>query len=183
MSHQSNTMNINKMTVTCLKQELTQRGLPTDGVKPALVKRLREAMAWKNSNEAFHSLSAKAATTAQARAEKQVQLKDAQEAAKLAQAEVERLTLELAAAKSEEREAQAKLKELEPRLFFAPKLPACVLLSIVGQVGKRTGERAACVKREWRGSVEAAKALGMYDVKPPLCCGWRVNDGGLHSGG
>ena len=41
------------------------------------------------ANEAFHSLSAKAATTAQARAEKQVQLKDAQEAAKLAQAEVE----------------------------------------------------------------------------------------------
>ena len=70
-------MNISKMTVTRLKQELTQRGLPTDGVKPVLIKRLREAMAWKNSNEAFHSLSAKAATTAQARAEKQVQLKDA----------------------------------------------------------------------------------------------------------
>ena len=68
MSHQSNTLNISTMTVTRLKQELTQRGLPTDGVKPVLVQRLKEAMAWKNSNEAFHSLSAKAATTAQARA-------------------------------------------------------------------------------------------------------------------
>ena len=43
------------------------------------------------ANEAFHSLSTKAVTTAQARAEKQVQLKDAPLAqeAKLAQAEVE----------------------------------------------------------------------------------------------
>ena len=40
-----------------------------------------------------------------------------------------------------------------------------VLLSIVGQLGKRTGERAERVSREWRGSVEMAKELGMYDVK------------------
>jgi len=60
----------------------------------------------------------------------------------------------------EQSEAQRELKELEPRLFFAPKLPACVLLSIVGQLGQRVGG-AACVKREWRGSVEA-KASGMH---------------------
>ena len=40
----NNTMNISKMTITRLKQELTQRGLPTDGLKPALVERLEQAM-------------------------------------------------------------------------------------------------------------------------------------------
>ena len=44
-------------------------------------------------------------------------------------------------------------------------MPACVFLSIVGQLRKRTCKRAACVNREWRGSVETAKGLGMYDVK------------------
>jgi len=36
-------MNINKMTAKCLKQELTLRGLPTDGLKPVLVVRLEQA--------------------------------------------------------------------------------------------------------------------------------------------
>jgi len=70
-----------------------------------------------------------------ARIEKQAQLKDAQDATKHAEAETTRLTAELA----------AEGEELEPRLFFAPKLPACVLLPIVGQLRKRIGERAACV--------------------------------------
>ena len=175
MSHQSNTMNINKMTVTLLKQELTQRGLPTDGLKPALIERLQLTMPWMNSNQAFHTLTAKAAATAQVRTEKHAQLERAQAAVERAWAEAERLTaelgqftVELAAAQSEESAVQRQLMALQPRLFFAPKLPTCVLLSIVGQVGKRTGERAACVKREWRGSVEAAKGLGMYDVKSKL---------------
>jgi len=30
------------------------------------------------------------------------------------------------------------------------------------QLRKRTGKRAACVNREWRGLVETAKELGMY---------------------
>ena len=61
----STTMNISKMTVKCLKQELTQRGLPTDGLKPALVERLEQAIQQdeeeekKNSNEAFHSVYAR----------------------------------------------------------------------------------------------------------------------------
>ena len=36
---------------------------------------------------------------------------------------------------------------------------------IVGQLWQRTGECAACLSREWRGYVETAKELGMYDVK------------------
>jgi len=41
-------------------------------------------------------------------------------------------------------------------------LPTQALLSILGQLGKKAGERAACVKREWRDVVETAKTLGMY---------------------
>jgi len=37
-----------------------------------------------------------------------------------------------------------------------------VLLSIVGQLGRKAGERAACIKREWRDAT--AKALGMYST-------------------
>jgi hypothetical protein len=44
--HSNTTMNINKMTITLLKQELTQRGLPTDGLNPALVERLQLTMPW-----------------------------------------------------------------------------------------------------------------------------------------
>ena len=71
-------------------------------------------------------------------------------------AELGQFTAELAAAQSEESGVQRQLKAHLPRLFFAPKLPACVLLSVVGQLRKRAAERAACVKREWRGSVEGA---------------------------
>jgi hypothetical protein len=67
--------------------------------------------------------------------------------------------------KRQQSEVQRELKEPEPRLFFAPKLPACVLLSIVGQLGKRTSERAACVNREWQGSAPTAKGLGTDNVK------------------
>ena len=70
------------MTVRRLKQELTQRGLPADGLKPALVARLQASV------------------------------------------------------------------NLGSRLTFSPKLPTSVLLSILGQLGKKAGERAACVKRE-----------------------------------
>ena len=66
----NNTMNINKMTIKCLKQELTQRGLPTDGLKPALVERLEQAMQQPSkqksnttSNEDYHTLAARAAVT------------------------------------------------------------------------------------------------------------------------
>jgi len=38
-------------------------------------------------------------------------------------------------------------------------------VSIVGRLGKKAAERAACVKREWRDEVGTAEALGMYKSK------------------
>jgi hypothetical protein len=69
---------------------------------------------------------------------------------------------ELEAARAEVCSAQSELKKLEARLSFSPKLPTSVLLSILamGQLGRKAGERAACVKREWRDVVGTAKALG-----------------------
>ena len=165
------TMNIPQMSVKRLRQELTQRGLAADGLKPALVERLEFAV-WKNSNEAFHSCTKqiKDAAAVIATAEEDVAALE-EERAKL-EAELAANQHKLDAARQripllnrEQSEAQRELNELEPRLFFAPKLPACVLLSIVGQLGRRTGQRAACVCREWRGSVAMAKGLGMYVVK------------------
>jgi len=50
------------MSPTILKQELTKRNLPTDGLKPAIVERLEQVMQpakkEKISNEAFHSVHA-----------------------------------------------------------------------------------------------------------------------------
>jgi len=70
---------------------------------------------------------------------------------------------ELAVAKTEAWSAQSELKKLEPRLSFPPKLPTSVLLSILGQLGKKAGQRRAlCVKREWRDVAGTAKALGLY---------------------
>ena len=37
-------MNVSKMNVKLLQQEMTKRGLPTDGLKPALVERLEQAI-------------------------------------------------------------------------------------------------------------------------------------------
>jgi len=169
---------VNNMNVKRLKQELTERSLPTHGLKATLVERVTDASEWKHSNEAFHSRTKQIKDTAAG-------IASAEDA--VAALEQERAQLETSLAanqqklidqrwhipglKRKEREAQAKLKELEPRLFFAPKLPACVLLSIVGQLGKQAGQRAACVKREWRGSVETAKALGMYKSKFLLSVG------------
>jgi hypothetical protein len=67
----SNTMNnISEVNVTLFKQEMTQRGLPTDGLKPALVERLEQAMQQPSkqksnttSNEDYHTLAARAAVT------------------------------------------------------------------------------------------------------------------------
>ena len=165
------TMNIPKMSVKRLRQELTQRGLAADGLKPALVERLEFAV-WKNSNEAFHSCTKqiKDAAAVIATAEENVAALE-EERAKL-EAELAANQHKLDAARQripflnrEQSEAQRKLNELEPRLFFAPKLPACVLLSIVGQVGRMTGERAACVNREWEGSAPTATGLGTDNVK------------------
>ena len=56
------------MNVKQLKQELTKRGLPTDGLKLALVERLEQAMqqpkekSSSTSNEDYHTLTARAAS-------------------------------------------------------------------------------------------------------------------------
>jgi len=39
-----NTLVISRMTVKRLKQELTHRGLPADGLKPALIERLQASV-------------------------------------------------------------------------------------------------------------------------------------------
>jgi len=49
--------------------------------------------------------------------------------------------------------------------LLRPQAPDSVLLSVCGQLGKKAGKRAACVKREWRDVVWTAKALGMYRTK------------------
>jgi len=168
MPHKSNALDFSKMSVKLLKQELTQRGLAAHGLKPVLVERFKKEMEWKNSNKAFHSCIKQIEDTA-------VGIASAEEDIAALEGQLAQIQMELDAArqripvlKHEQTTAQRELKELEPRLFFAPKLPSCVLLSIVGQLGKRTGQRTACVKREWRDSVVAAKGLGMCKGKPLL---------------
>ena len=64
------------MNVKQLKQELTTRGVPTDGLKPALVKRLEQAIQHeaeeekKNSNEAFRSVYAAGAPAQESNGER-----------------------------------------------------------------------------------------------------------------
>jgi len=53
----------------------------------------------------------------------------------------------LTEAKRRQRDSQKELKDLEPRLSFSPKLPTSVLLSILGQIWKRAGERCVCEAR------------------------------------
>ena len=160
------------VTVKRLKQELAQRGLPTDGSKATLLARLRQATFWMTSNEAFRTYTEQEsdADAGVAAAEKEVtemETEVAQLQAQLAAAQ-ERLATaknKISDQKRQQSEAQQKLKELEPRLHFSRQLSSCVLLSILGQLGKRAGQRAGCVCREWRGSVAAAKGMGMYDSK------------------
>ena len=103
MNPLSNTTVVSRMTVRRLKQELIQRGLPAEGLKPALIKRLQASV-----NLGF-------------------------------------------------------------RLTFSPKLPTSVLLSILGQLGKKAGEREARVEGcgadgQGVGDVQGRGALG--------CGGW-----------
>jgi len=174
-------MNVNKMHVTRLKQELTKRGLPTDGLKPTLVERLQQVRQQedekkKNSNEAFHSVHPRLESKRQKVTEQEREVAELEgqltaqpdlriyslDKTRLAAARLAVARTELDTAKTELSDAQHEFKELESRLSFSPKLPTSVLLSILGQLGKKAGERAACVKREWKDVVQTAKALGMY---------------------
>ena len=57
-----------RMNVKQLRQELTKHGLPADGLKPALIERLEQAMqppkkkSSTTSNEDYHTLTARAAS-------------------------------------------------------------------------------------------------------------------------
>ena len=68
--------------------------------------------------------------------------------------------------KRKEREAQAKLKELEPRLFFAPKLPACnkFLLSVGRQYARRRATSSPL-------GVEAMESWATVEKRMCLCRG------------
>ena len=58
----STARDISEMNVECLWQELNRRGLPTDGLKPALAERLQQAIQQEAgeektiSNEGFRSV-------------------------------------------------------------------------------------------------------------------------------
>ena len=124
------TMNIRKMTVKLLKQELAQRGLPTDGLKPALVEMLEQAIQQdeeedKKSNEAFHSVYARLEPQLKKATEKEREVAE-HDGARLAAARAE-----LESARAEVGITQSELKKLEPRLSFSPKLPTSLLLSIL----------------------------------------------------
>ena len=157
------------MSFDSLKQELTKRGLPTDGLEPVLLERLvhwhrQQHIDSAASNDAFHKLTDcvngddelisvvtawEVSLFGTSRSEAQIALHEAQ----------------VAEAKTRRAKTQADLKKLERRLSFSPKLPTSVLLSILGQLRKQAGKRAACVKREWTVTVRTAKEMGMYRSK------------------
>jgi len=148
------------MNITHPKQNLATQGLSTSSLQTTLAERLEEAMQQeevgeetkKISNEAFHSGYARL----EPRLNKAIQKEQEIAEARLAVAK------ELDAAQADVCSTQSELSKLEPRLSFSPKLPTPVMLSIMGQLGKKAGERAACVQREWSDVVGTAKALGMY---------------------
>jgi len=166
---------ISKMNVKSLKQQLIKRGLPIDGLKAVLVERLEKAKQQqeekKLSNVAFHSLHPRLESTRKKVTQKEEEVAEHEAGAAAARAELAKHEARLAVArtelettKTELSHAEHEFKALEPRLSFSPKLPTSVLLSILGQLGKKAGERAACVKRDWRDVVGTAKALGMYKI-------------------
>ena len=130
------------MNIKQLKQELTQRGLPVDGLKAALIERLEQAMQQdeaeenKMSNEAFRSVYARLEPQLKKVTEKEREVAE-HDGARLATARSE-----LEAAKTEVGITQRELKKLEPRLSFSPKLPTSVLLSILVDPGSARKESA-----------------------------------------
>jgi len=158
-------MDVTKMNAKLLTKELSQRGLATHDLTPALTERLEQTINNQPesiSNDEFHALNKNATSDDGKIAEKEQRIAELKAGNK---AELKAEEAELAEAKHHRAVTQRKLKDLEPRLSVSPKLPTSVLLSILGQLGKKAGERAACVKREWRDVVGTAKALGMYRTK------------------
>ena len=151
------TMDVTKMNAKLLTKELSQRGLATHDLTPALTERLEQTINNQPesiSNDEFHALNKNATSDDGKIAEKEQRIAELKAGNK---AELKAEEAELAEAKHHRAVTQRKLKDLEPRLSVSPKLPTSVLLSILGQLGKKAGERAACVKREWRDVVGTAK--------------------------
>ena len=90
----------------------------------------------KISNKAFHPVYPRLDSARQQK----------EESTELDEARLAVARTELEAANTEVHSAQKELKMLGPRLSFSPKLPTRCCQS--GQLGKKAGERAACVKRE-----------------------------------
>ena len=111
-------MNVSKMTIKLLKQELTKRGLPTDGLKPALVARLELAL-WKNSNEAFHFCTKHIKDTAAGIASAEGDVAALEDQLAEIQAELDAARHRIPVLKREQSAAQRELQEREPGLFFA----------------------------------------------------------------
>ena len=121
-------MAVSKMSVTLLKQQLIDRGLPTTGLKPALEERLRQAMN-KNPNAEFHSLTSQAASEAKEIADKEKESQEVCQGETIDKLLVDQARLTatedaIAEAKIRQIETQKKLKELVRS--FTPDLGAAV---------------------------------------------------------
>ena len=111
------------MNVKQLKQELTQRGLLTDGLKAVLVERLTKAMAWKNSNVAFHSCAKQVQETAAGLASAEEDVAALEDQLAEIQAELDAARQRIPVLKREEREAVEKTRLLS--------WPLCEALNLI----------------------------------------------------
>ena len=95
---------------------------------------LQQPHAKKISNEAFHSVYLRLESKRKKVTEKEHEIAEHEARFAVARTELETTRTEL-------HDAQHEFKALEPRLSYSPKLPTSVLLSILGQLGKKAGER------------------------------------------
>jgi len=133
---------------------------------PALVERLHQAT-MKTSNETFRQAYAKIEAQRQALTCHQNTIDSL-----VKQLEKEKQLCLLSS--KHLATCEAELVVIQPRLSFAPKLPAAVLSSIVSKLRRRVAGRAACVRREWQSAVETASALGMFTKVRAGAVGGRI---------
>ena len=138
-----------------------QELLLTHGLTPVVAAPLEEPQ-WMFSNEAFRLYTDRQSSAEEgiAKHREAVTTLDAQIADLQAQIvakrkEHTRRMQYIANHQLEHSDAQRLLKELKPRLSFPRHLPGCVLLQILGRLGKTVARRAACVRQEWRVDVPA----------------------------
>jgi len=153
---------LRRVSATVLKEELTDRQLPTKGLsKSIMAESLRRFL--MNSSREFRFLydkSARQETLISLDEDGVVALKAdltrvraprIKAKKKDIQARLEAKEKRLAAMKRLEAKTLKQLKELKPRLMFSTKLPTSVFVTIMGQLGKEARKCAACVQQEWRG--------------------------------